>query len=170
MPNLTFEEINKIEKTCLRRIETTMNYEKDPNIQRQIEDAGKDLCKCMAGHSSNPGVIRRVMTAATRAIPTYTTARPENKKITWSGNSVNIPVSTVDQPKLTTVSNKLKTYAMRTFGMEIKEPGLTEEDKILLCKIQESKRIAELQKGKIRKPTDFEVDEEFSRLCSKQFE
>ncbi len=54
--------------------------------------------------------------------------------------------------------------------MEIKEPELTEEDKVLLCKIQESKRIAELQRGKIRKPTDFEVDEEFSRLCSKQFE
>lgn len=55
---------------------------------------------------------------------------------------------------------------MRTFGIEIKEPGLTEEDKVLLCKIQESKRLAELKKGKIRKSTDFEVDEEFSRLCS----
>lgn len=54
--------------------------------------------------------------------------------------------------------------------MEIKKDGLTEEDKVLLCKIQESKRIADLQKGRIRKPTDFEVDEEFSKLCSKQFE
>jgi hypothetical protein len=59
---------------------------------------------------------------------------------------------------------------MRTFGIEIKKPELTEEDRILLCKMQESKRIAELQRGRIRKPTDFEVDEEFSMLCSKQFE
>lgn len=159
MPNITFEEIDKIEKTCLRRIETTMNYEKDPNIQRQIEDVGKALCKCMAEHSSNPTVLHRVMAAATRAIPAHITTRPVMKKITWSGDKVNIPVS-----------NKLKTYAMKTFGMEIKEPGLTEEDKVLLCKIQESKRIADLQKGKIRKPTDFEVDEEFSKLCSKQLE
>lgn len=159
MPNITFEEIDKIEKTCLRRIETTMNYEKDPNIQRQIEDVGKALCKCMAENSANPGVIHRVMVAATRAIPTYTTERPEKKKIAWSGNSENIPVS-----------DKFRTYAMRTFGIEIKKPGLTEEDKLLLCKIQESRRIADLQKGRIRKPTDFEVDEEFSRLCSKQFE
>lgn len=72
--------------------------------------------------------------------------------------------------QLTTVSDKIRTYAMKTFGMEIKKPGLTEEDRILLCKIQESKRIAGLQKGRIRKPTDFEVDEEFSELCSKQFE
>ena len=159
MPNVTFEEIDNIEKTCLRRIETTMNYEKDPNIQRQIEDVGKALCKCMAEHSANPSVIHRVMTVATRAIPTYTTARPEEKKIAWSGNSGNIPVS-----------DKVRTYAMKTFGMEIKKDGLTEEDKALLCKIQESKRIADLQKGRIHKPTDFEVDEEFSRLCSKQFE
>ncbi len=93
MPNESTEEINNIEKTCLRRVETTMNYEKDPNIQSQIEDAGKAICKCMSEQSSNPGVIRRVMAAATRAIPTYTTARPEMKKITWSGNKVNIPVS-----------------------------------------------------------------------------
>ena len=33
MSNITFEEIDKIEKKCLRRVETTMNYEKDPNIQ-----------------------------------------------------------------------------------------------------------------------------------------
>jgi hypothetical protein len=159
MPNVTFEEIEKIEKTCLRRIETTMNYEKDPNIQRQIEDAGKALCKCMAEHSANPGVIHRVMVAATRAIPTYTTERQEKKKIAWSGNS-----------EKTQVSNELRTYIMRTFGIEIKKPELTEEDRILLCKMQESKRIAELQRGRIRKPTDFEVDEEFSMLCSKQFE
>lgn len=38
---------------------------------------------------------------------------------------------------------------------------------MLLCKIQESKRIADLQKGTIHKPTDFEVDEEFSRLIRK---
>ncbi len=156
---LTFEEIENVEQTCLRRVETSMNYEKDPNIQRQIEDAGKALCKCMAEHSANPTVLHRVMAAATRAIPTHITTRPVMKKTTWSGNKVNIPVS-----------NKLKTYAMKTFGMEIKEPGLTEEDKVLLCKIQESKRIADLQKGKIRKPTDFDVDEEFSKLCSKQLE
>ena len=159
MPNITFEEIDKIEKTCFRIIETTMNYEKDPNIQRQIEDVGKDICKCMAEHSANPSVVHRVMVTATRAIPTYTTERQEKKKIAWSGNSGNIPVS-----------NKLRTYAMKTFGIEIKKPELTEEDKVLLCKIQESKRIADLQKGRIRKHTDFEVDEEFSRLCSKQFE
>lgn len=159
MPNITFEEIDKIEKTCLHRIETSMNYEKDPNIQRQIEDAGKALCKCMAENSTNPAVIHRVMVAATRAIPTYTTERQEKKKIAWSGNSGNIPVS-----------DKVRTYAMRTFGMEIKKDGLTEEDKVLLCKIQESKRIADLQKGRTRKPTDFEIDEEFSKLCSKQFE
>lgn len=159
MSSLTFEEIDKIEKTCLRRIETTLNYEKDPNIQRQIEDVGKAVCKCMSEHSANPGVLHRVMVAATRAIPTYTTERQEKKKIAWSGGSENIPVS-----------NKLRTYAMRTFGIEIKEPGLTEEDKVLLCKIQESKRIVDLKKGRIRKPTDFEVDEEFSRLCSRQFE
>lgn len=155
----TFEEIDKIEKTCLHRIETTMNYEKDPNIQRQIEESGKALCKCMSEYSANPSVIHRVMIAATRAIPTYTTERPEKKKLLWSGNPENIPVS-----------NKLRTYTMRTFGIEIKKSGLTEEDKVLLCKIQESKRIADLQKGRIRKPTDFEVDEELSRLCSKQFE
>ena len=159
MPNITFEEIDKIEKTCLRRIETTMNYEKDPNIQRQIEDTGKALCKCMAENSANPTVIHRVMVAATRSIPTYTTARTEEKKIAWSGNLGNIQVS-----------DKVRTYALRTFGIEIKKPGLTEEDKLLLCKIQESKRIADLQKGRTRKPTDFEVDEEFSKLCSKQFE
>lgn len=152
-------DTKEIEKTCIRRIETTMNYEKDPNVQRQIEDVGKALCKCMSEHSENPGVIRRVMVAATRTIPTYTTERQEKKKIAWSGNSGNIPVS-----------DKVRTYAMRTFGMEIKKDGLTEEDKVLLCKIQESKRIADLQKGIIRKPTDFEVDEEFSKLCSKQFE
>jgi hypothetical protein len=165
MPNLTFEEIDKIkknkkfEKTCLRRIETTMNYEKDPNIQRQIEESGKAICKCMSERSANPGVIHRVMVAATRAIPTYTTERQEKKKIAWSGNS-----------EKTQVSNELRTYVMRTFGIEIKKPELTEEDRILLCKMQESKRIAELQRGRIRKPTDFEVDEEFSMLCSKQFE
>lgn len=159
MSSMTFEEIDKIEKTCLRRVGTTMNYEKDPNIQRQIEDAGKAICKCMSEHSTNPSVIHRVMVAATRAIPTYTIERQEKKKIAWSGNSENIPVS-----------DKIRTYAMKTFGMEIRKPGLTEEDRVLLCKIQESKRIADLQKGKIRKPTDFEVDEEFSKLCSKQLE
>lgn len=159
MPNMTFEEIDKIEKTCIRRIETTMNYEKDPNVQRQIEDTGKALCKCMSEHSENPGVIHRVMVAATRAIPTYTTERQEKKKIAWSGNSGNIQVS-----------DNVRTYVMRTFGMEIKKAGLTEEDKVLLCKIQESKRIADLQKGRTRKPADFDVDEEFSILCSKQFE
>lgn len=81
MPSLTFEEIDKIEKTCLRRVETTMNYEKDPNIQRQIEDVGKAICKCVSENSTNPTVIHRVMAAATRAIPTYTTERPEKKKI-----------------------------------------------------------------------------------------
>src|SRR3990167_10583917 len=136
-----------------------MNYEKDPNLKRQIEESGRAICTCMSERSTNPGVIYRVMVAATRAIPTYTTERQEKKKIAWSGNSENIPVS-----------DKLRTYVMRTFGIEIKKPELTEEDKVLLCKIQESKRIADLQKGRIRKPTDFEVDEEFSRLCSKQFE
>lgn len=34
-------DIKEIEKTCLRRIETTMNYEKDPDIQRQIEETGE---------------------------------------------------------------------------------------------------------------------------------
>lgn len=161
--SLTFEEIDKIEKTCLGKVETTMNYEKDPNIQRQIEDVGKALCKCIAEHSANPSVTHKVMVAATRTIPTYTTkTRAEDKKIVWLGNS--------EKPKLTTVSDKIRTYAMRTFGMEIKKVGLTEEDKVLLCKIQESKRIADLQKGRIRKPIDFEVDEEFSKLCSKQFE
>lgn len=74
-------DTKKIEKTCINRIETTMNYEKDPNVQRQIEDAGKALCKCMSEHSANPSVIHRVMVAATRAIPTYTTERQEKKKI-----------------------------------------------------------------------------------------
>ena len=134
-----------------------MNYEKDPNIQRQIEDVGKALCKCMSENSANPSVIHRVMAAATRAIPTYTIERQE-KKISWSGNSK------------TQVSDKLRKYAMKTFGVEIKTFGLTEEDKVLLCKIKESKRIADLQKGRTSKPTDFEVDEEFSRLCSKQLE
>lgn len=147
---LTFEEIENVEKTCLHRVETTMSYEKDPNIQRDIGYVGKALCRCIAEHSANPTVLHRVMAAATRATS-------EMKKITWSGNDTH-------------VSDKLRNYAMKTFGIEIKEPQLTEDEKILLCKIRESERIAELQKGKIRKPTDFEVDEEFSRLCSKQFE
>ena len=148
-----------IEKTCLRRIETVVNYEKDPDLQKQIEDTGRVICECMSKQSENPGVIHRVMNTAIRAIPTYTKTRQEYKKIAWSGDPTNIPIS-----------EKLRTYAMRTFGVEIKEAGLTEEDKVLLCKIQESKRMADLQKGRIRKPTDFEVDEEFSKLCSKQFE
>ena len=152
-------DTNEIEKTCLRRIETTMNYEKDPNLQKQIEESGKVICKCMSEQSVDLGVIHRVMNAAIRAIPTYTKARQKHKKIAWSGDSTNIPVS-----------DKLRAYAMRTFGVEIKEVGLTEEDKTLLCKIKEAKRIADLQKGRTRKPTDFEVDEEFSKLCSKQFE
>lgn len=152
-------DIKDIEKTCLRRIETVKNYEKDPDLQKQIEDTGKAICKCMSEQSANPNTIHKVMNAAIRAIPTYTKIRQEHRKISWSGNSTR-----------TQVSDKLRTYAMRTFGVEIKKVGLTEEDKVLLCKIQESKRIADLQKGRIRKPTDFEVDEEFSKLCSKQFE
>ena len=152
-------DIKDIEKICLSRIETTMNYEKDPNLQKQIEESGKTICKWMSEQSIDPGVIQRVMNAAIRAIPTYTKARQEHKKIAWSGDSTNIPIS-----------DKLRVYAMRTFGIEIKEVGLTEEDKTLLCRIKEAKRIADLQKGRIRKPTDFDVDEEFSKLCSKQFE
>lgn len=152
-------DIQEIEKTCLRRIEITMNYEKDPNIKRQIEESGRAICRCMSEWSTNPFIIHKVMNAAIRAIPTYTKTRQEHKKIAWSGDSTNIPVS-----------DKLRKYAMRTFGVEIKDVELTEEEKVLLCKIQEAKRITDLQKGRTRKPTDFEVDEEFSKLCSKQFE
>lgn len=69
-------DVKEIEKTCLRRIEVTMNYEKDPNIQKQIEDVGKIVCKCMSEQSTNPLVIHKVMNTAIRALPAYTVARP----------------------------------------------------------------------------------------------
>lgn len=74
-------DVKEIEKTCLRRIEVTMNYEKDSNIQKQIEDVGKIICKCMSDQSTNPLVIHKVMNAATRALPTYTVARLERIKL-----------------------------------------------------------------------------------------
>lgn len=74
-------DIKEIENTCLHRIETTMNNEKDPNIQKEIEESGRAICTCMSEHSANPGVIHRVMIAATRAIPKYTVGRQEKKKL-----------------------------------------------------------------------------------------
>lgn len=79
MPDIT---VSEIEKTCLRRIEVAVNYEKDPDIRKDIESVGRVICKCMAEQSTKPLVIHRVMNAAIRALPVYTTARPERKKIT----------------------------------------------------------------------------------------
>lgn len=72
---------SEIEKTCLRRIEVAMNYEKDPDIRKGIESVGRDICKYMSERSTNHLVIHRVMNAAIRALPVYTVARPEKVKL-----------------------------------------------------------------------------------------
>jgi len=72
---------SEIEKTCLRKIEIAVNYEKDPDIRKDIESVGRVICKCMSEQSAKPLVIHRVMNAAIRSLPAYTTARPEKKKI-----------------------------------------------------------------------------------------
>lgn len=74
-------DIKEVENTCIRRIETVINYEKDPNLKRELEDTGREICKCMAAHSTNPNIIHRVMNAAIRALPAYTVARPEKVKL-----------------------------------------------------------------------------------------
>jgi hypothetical protein len=74
-------DIKEVEKTCIRRIETVINYEKDPNLKRQLEDTGREICKCMSEYSTNPNIIHRIMNAAVRALPAYTVARPEKVKL-----------------------------------------------------------------------------------------
>jgi len=54
----------------------------------------------------------------------------------------------------------IKTYALRCFGIEIKEPKLTDDELELL------EEIRTYQETEIHKDYGFVVDEEFSELCS----
>ncbi len=67
-------------------------------------------------------------------------------------------------------SEKLRKYVMRSFGVDIRDlekKGLTHDEEILLCKIRETRRLADLHRGEKKKPSeDFEIDEELSELCS----
>ncbi len=71
----------EIEKKCLNRIETSINFEKDPNLKNQIEETGRAICKCMSERATNPFVIKKVMNAAIRALPTYTVGRPDRIRL-----------------------------------------------------------------------------------------
>ena len=67
-------------------------------------------------------------------------------------------------------SDRLRKYVMQSFGIDIRDleqKGLTYDEEILLCKIRETRRLADVHRGKKKKPVeDFEIDEELSRLCS----
>lgn len=65
----------------------------------------------------------------------------------------------------------IKTYAMRTFGIEVKSTGLNDDERILLTRIREAQRRANIG-GVVHEPgnhvmSDIPVDLEFSKLCSK---
>lgn len=66
-------------------------------------------------------------------------------------------------------SEKLRKYVMQSFGIDtrdLEEKGLTFDEEVLLCKIREARRLADVHR-KTKKPAeDFEIDEELSKLCS----
>jgi len=66
-------------------------------------------------------------------------------------------------------SEKLRKYVMQSFGIDtrdLEKKGLTYDEEVLLCKIRETRRLADVHR-KTKKPAeDFEIDEELSRLCS----
>lgn len=74
-------DVKEIEKTCLDRIGGVINQEPDYNLKAQIEEAGRAICTCMAEQATKQDVIHRVMIGAARALPVYTRARPERKKL-----------------------------------------------------------------------------------------
>lgn len=74
-------DIEKIEKACLRRIETAMNYEKDQDLRLQIAEAGRAICTCMAEQSTKERVIHKVMITAAKALPSFTVTRKEKEKL-----------------------------------------------------------------------------------------
>jgi len=66
-----------------------------------------------------------------------------------------------------------RTYALRYFGIEIKNHvGFSDDDRILLMRIRESQRRANIG-GIVHEPgnpimSDIQVDEDFSKLCSER--
>lgn len=75
----------------------------------------------------------------------------------------------------------MKCYALKTFGIELKESRLTLDEEILLERIREYSRVATYRpRGIVHEPeyrkccnqkpvmADIGVDEEFSRLCSER--
>lgn len=74
-------DTEKIEKKCLRRIETAMNNEKDPDLRLQIEEVGRAICKCMSEQSKKERVIHKVMVTATKALPSFTVTRKEKEHL-----------------------------------------------------------------------------------------
>lgn len=66
-------------------------------------------------------------------------------------------------------SERLRKYVMQSFGIDtrdLEKKGLTYDEEILLCKIRETRRLADVHREKKKPAEDFEIDEELSRLCS----
>lgn len=61
---------------------------------------------------------------------------------------------------------------MQSFGIDIRDlekKGLSNDEEILLCKIRETRRLADVHRKKKKPVEDFEIDEELSKLCSESW-